>query len=84
MIDNDFLRTLSAKAADLLPLANEARLKAEHQLFELLQGALKPLNLVSRDEFLAQTQLLTRAEARLAELERRLGELEQQKANPDA
>jgi BMFP domain-containing protein YqiC len=84
MIDNDFLRTLSAKAADLLPMANEARLKAEHELFELLQGALKPLNLVSRDEFLAQTQLLARAEARLAELERRLGELEQHKTTPDA
>jgi BMFP domain-containing protein YqiC len=77
MIDNDFLRTLSTKASELLPLANEARLKAEHELFDLLQGALKPLHLVSRDEFLAQTQLLARAETRLAELERRLSELEQ-------
>jgi BMFP domain-containing protein YqiC len=84
MIDNDFLRALSAKAADLLPMANEAKAKAERELFELLQGALKPLNLVSRDEFQAQTQLLTRAEARLAELERRLAELEQRGSDPDA
>jgi Uncharacterized protein conserved in bacteria len=84
MIDNDFLRKLSAKAADLMPLANEARLKAEHELFELLQGALKPLNLVSREEFLAQTQLLARAEARLSELEQRLQELEQRKRSADA
>jgi BMFP domain-containing protein YqiC len=77
MIDNDFLRTLSAKAAALMPLASEARQKAERELLDLLQGALKPLNLVPRDEFLAQSQALARAEARLVELERRLRELEE-------
>ncbi|MDR0781326.1 MAG: accessory factor UbiK family protein [Pseudomonadales bacterium] len=76
MIDNDFLRTLSTKAATLLPLANEAKEKAERELFDLLHSALKPLNLVSRDEFLAQTQLLARAQTRLTELERRLEALE--------
>ena len=83
MIDNDFLQRLSAKAAGLLPMASDARAKAEHELFELLQGALKPLNLVSRDEFLAQTQLLARAEARLATLEQRLEEIERSKVGPN-
>ncbi|HWK54140.1 MAG TPA: accessory factor UbiK family protein [Hyphomicrobiales bacterium] len=76
MIDNDFLRSLSTKAAALFPAASEAREKIEQELFTLLKSALGPLNLLSRDEFETQMQVLTQAEARISELERRVAELE--------
>lgn len=50
--------------------------QAQQQMKEGLQAQLSHLNLVSRDEFDAQTALLAKAQARLAELEARLNELE--------
>lgn len=76
MIDNDFLHNLSAKAAALFPAASEARDRIERELFTLLKSALGPLNLLSREEFETQMQVLTQAEARIDALERRVAELE--------
>ena len=76
MIDNEFLRSLSAKAATILPAAGAAREKAEQELFSLLKSALAPLNLVSREEFLAQLEVLKQAQQKIAELEQRLEGLE--------
>ena len=76
MIDNEFLKSLSAKAAALLPAAGAAREQAEQELFKLLQSALAPLNLVSREEFQAQLKVLEQAQAQISELEARLQALE--------
>jgi len=44
----------------------------------VLQANLAKLDLLARDEFLAQTKVLERTRARLEELEKRLAELESQ------
>ncbi|QGG79336.1 accessory factor UbiK family protein [Litorivicinus lipolyticus] len=55
--------------------------QAQTQVKETMAQGLASLDLVSRDEFEAQTQLLARADARIAELEARLSALD---STPDA
>jgi len=82
MIDNAFIRELSAKAATLLPAADAAREKVEQELFSLFKSSLAPLNLVSREEFLAQLKVLHQAQAQIAALEQRLQKLEAPPVEP--
>ena len=77
MLDSEFLRSLSARAAALFPAAESARTKLEQELYGLLQGTLGKLHLVTREEFDAQRQVLARATSRIAELEERVQQLEQ-------
>ncbi len=49
----------------------------EHNLRAALSGVFQRLDLVTREEFDVQREVLARARARLAELEQRLAELEQ-------
>ncbi len=76
MLNHDFLQTLSRKAADLFPAAEAARAKLETELYALLQASLGKLNLVTREEFDAQRELLARAGDRIADLEQRIATLE--------
>ena len=82
MIDNDFLRNLSARAAGLFPAADAARQKLEKELYTLLQGSMAKLNVVTKEEFVAQTRLLDQARAQIAALELKMAALEQD-ARPD-
>jgi ubiquinone biosynthesis accessory factor UbiK len=76
MLNNEFLRSLSTRAAALFPAAESARVKLEQELYGLLQSSLGKLHLVTREEFDAQREVLTRAAARIAELEERLDKVE--------
>jgi BMFP domain-containing protein YqiC len=76
MLNHDFLQTLSRKAADLFPAAEAARTKLEKEMYALLQASLGKLQLVTREEFDAQRELLARADARIADLEQRIAKLE--------
>jgi ubiquinone biosynthesis accessory factor UbiK len=76
MINNEFLQSLSRKAAGLFPAATEARAKLESELYALLQLSLSKLHIVTREEFDAQCAVLAKANQRIAELEQRLAEME--------
>lgn len=76
MFNQEFLHGLSAKAAALFPAADQARAKLQQDLYSLLQSTLGKLQLVTREEFDAQREVLARANARIAELERRLDALD--------
>ena len=76
MFNNEFLQSLSRKAADLFPAAQNARAKLEKDLYALLQASLGKLNVVTREEFDNQCALLERAGKRIAELEQRITQLE--------
>jgi BMFP domain-containing protein YqiC len=76
MIDSDFLQKLSARAAGLFPAADAARAKLEKELYGLLQTSLGKLNVVTREEFVAQARLLEQARAQIAALEVQMAALE--------
>jgi BMFP domain-containing protein YqiC len=80
MLDNEFLRSLSARAAALFPAAEAARTKIEQQMYTLLQDTLGKLNVVTREEFAAQQRVLEKATLQIGLLEQKLTELEQQKS----
>jgi ubiquinone biosynthesis accessory factor UbiK len=71
---NDFAQRLSQDLQQALPLIGKLLPKRELQL--ALQTALGKLNLVSREEFDAQTAVLQRTRQRLEELETRCAQLE--------
>ena len=76
MIDKDFLQTLSTRAVGLFPAAEAARAKLEKELYGLLQGSLGKLNVVTKEEFVAQARLLEQARAQIAALEVQMAALE--------
>jgi BMFP domain-containing protein YqiC len=76
MLNQEFLRSLSSKAASLFPAAESARARLEQELYGLLQTSLGKLQLVTREEFDAQRAVLARAADRISELEQRLDQLD--------
>lgn len=78
MINNEFIRNLSAKAAQVFPAAGAVQQDVEKRLYELLQTTFARLNLVSREEFEAQRAVLARATETVRELEQKLAQLEAQ------
>ena len=76
MLDQNFLRQLSERAAALLPAAEAKRKELEQDMFRLLQDNLGKLNLVTRDDLETQLRVLEQASTRIAELEQRVAELE--------
>ena len=76
MLDNNFLRELSRRLSAIFPMAEELggelRTKIEQQLKQSFSG----LDLLSREEFDAQTKALKRAEQRIQELESLVQELD--------
>lgn len=77
VLDPRSIDDIARKLADSLPEGlRHAREDAERNFREALQGALSRLDLVTREEFDAQADVLARARARLEELEQRIAELE--------
>lgn len=80
MLDFSKLEAAAGRLSELLP-AGPRELGAElrHNLKPLLESALARMNLVTREEFDAQTRVLRRTREKLTELERQVTELEQGK-----
>ncbi len=73
-MNSQVLEDLSRKIRELA--ASSPAADAEKNLRALLQGAFTKLELVNREEFDIQADLLRRTKEKLAQLENRLGELE--------
>ncbi|WP_153101493.1 accessory factor UbiK family protein [Paraburkholderia hayleyella] len=73
---NDVFNDLQARVGDLLK--NSPVKDVERNVKAVLSQGFSKLDLVTREEFDTQTQVLVRTRARLEELERRIAELEQQ------
>ena len=82
MIDLKLIDELSRKLADSLP-PGLARIKdeADEQFRLVLARAFERMNLVTREEFDAQTAVLARTREKLEQLQRQIEQLEQ---NQDA
>ncbi|PKO24827.1 MAG: phosphoheptose isomerase [Betaproteobacteria bacterium HGW-Betaproteobacteria-8] len=73
-MSSQVIEDLSKKIRELA--ASSPAADAEKNLRALLQGAFTKLELVNREEFDIQADLLRRTKEKLAQLENRLGELE--------
>lgn len=71
----DVLNDLQNRVSDLLK--NSPARDVERNVRAMLSQGFSKLDLVTREEFDAQTQVLVRTRQRLEELERRVAELEQ-------
>ncbi|MEQ1440148.1 accessory factor UbiK family protein [Fontimonas sp. SYSU GA230001] len=77
-MDTRQLEDLAAKLSRLLPPGlNGLRRELEDNFRAVLRANLEKWDLVSRERFDTQAELLARTQARLAAMERRLAELEQ-------
>ncbi|TDV18483.1 accessory factor UbiK family protein [Paraburkholderia caballeronis] len=78
----DVFNDLQSRVSELLK--NSPARDVERNVRAMLSQGFSKLELVTREEFDAQTQVLVRTRARLEELERRVAELEQKLpvANP--
>lgn len=88
MFDRSFLEDLSKRLSSLLPMAEEVREDLRTKIEQQLKKSFASLDLLSREEFDAQSNALKRAEARIQELETTLVELstrldEFEKTSPD-
>jgi len=77
MIDLKLIDDLSRKLTEALP-PGLARLKEEtdEQFRQVLTRAFERMNLVTREEFDAQSAVLARTREKLSQLERQIDELE--------
>jgi len=81
-MNDRLLSELSARLAEIAA-ANPAK-DLEHNLRGFLAGAFARLELVSREEYDVQCQVLARSREKLAALEARVVELEARLASPRA
>ena len=72
----EIVEDLSSKIKETL--SNSPIRDFEHNIRALLQSAFTKMELVSREEFDVQTEVLRRAQEKLADLEKKLEALEQQ------
>jgi BMFP domain-containing protein YqiC len=73
MLDLRMIDELTRKLGEALPPGvNQARDEAERRFRSVLTSAFERMNLVSREEFEAQCQVLEATRAKLAELEERV------------
>ena len=72
----EIVEDLSSKIKETL--SNSPISDFEHNIRALLQSAFTKMELVSREEFDIQAEVLRRAEQKLADLEKKLEALEQQ------
>lgn len=78
MFDSKFIDDLARQISNSIPSGVKgARQDFEKNIHTLLQGALARLDLVTREEFDTQTQVLLRTREKLEQLERTVGEMEQ-------
>lgn len=77
MVDPKKLDDIAKKLSDAVPeRLKSAKDEMSKQFKQVLQTQLSKLDLVSRDEFDTQTQVLLRTRQKLEELEKKLSELE--------
>lgn len=77
MINPEIINRIGQQIAGLIPeQAKQTQQEVEKNIHAILQGAFARLDLVTRDEFSAQTAVLQRTREKLDELETRLNELE--------
>jgi ubiquinone biosynthesis accessory factor UbiK len=74
MVENKLFEDIDRRMRDILARSPAADL--EKNLRALLQSAFSRLDLVTREEFDVQREVLARTRAKLAELEAKLAELE--------
>ncbi len=79
MLDNKIIDDISRRISALITASPIADI--EKNLHPLLQGVFAKLDLVTREEFDVQTQVLQRIREQLTQLEQRLAELEAQSTN---
>ena len=77
MLNNELLQELSARISALVPQAQAAGRDLEKAVHDILQQGFSKLNLVTREEFEAQQKGLERAEVTIAQLEKKIAQLEQ-------
>lgn len=80
MLEKQFLDELTHKIAQLMPRATELGEDMRGSLKQLLQSSFGKLNILTREEFEAQMDALSRAEQRIASLEREMQAMEKQLA----
>ncbi len=77
MIDTKLLDDLARNLSKLIPSGiGEIQKDLEHNFRTVLQSTFSKLNLVSREEFDVQSEVLARTRARLEVLEKQVKELE--------
>lgn len=80
MIKKDFLNEFIQQASQLMP-GNQSRDELQKSLQVLAQSTLAKLDLVTRDEFDAQREVLARTRAKLDALEKELETLSERLEN---
>ncbi|MDR3419411.1 MAG: accessory factor UbiK family protein [Nevskia sp.] len=84
MLDPKQLEDLAARLSRVLPPGLKGlRSELEDNFRAVLRASLDRLELVSRERFDVQAELLARTQARLANLEKRLKTLEQQRGTTE-
>ncbi|MBE0511320.1 MAG: accessory factor UbiK family protein [Chromatiales bacterium] len=82
-MQNNFIDEISQKlAAALPPGAQQLKDDLEKNARSILHAQLSKLDLVTREEFAVQSQVLARSRAKLEAMEKRLAELEAQLLRP--
>ena len=82
MIDKNVIDELGRKISDLLPAGvDQLQADVEANIRALLQTTLSKMNLVTREEFDVQTDLLQRTREKLEQLEQDLKTLLEQRKN---
>lgn len=77
MKDKNFLNDLASRLSKVLPESMHKMQKdLEKNFHVILQSAFNKLNLVTREEFDAQTKVLARSRKKIEELEKKVAALE--------
>ena len=77
MMDLRFVDELSRKLGESLPPGfGQARTEAEEQFRQVLARAFERMNLVTREEFDAQTAVLARTREKLEQLQQQVAQLD--------
>ena len=77
MLNRDVFNEIATKISDALPEpARKMQTQFKQQVEDLIMQGLKDFNVVTREDYEKQIEKLSKAEAKLAELETRLANLE--------
>ena len=81
MFDTKFIDDLARQISEAIPAGVKGMQEdVQKNIHTLLQGALSRLDMVTREEFDAKTQVLARTREQLGQLEKTLTGLEQKKS----
>jgi hypothetical protein len=81
MIDTRFIDDLARQISEAIPAGVKGMQEdVQKNIHTLLQGALSRLDLVTREEFDAQSQVLLRTREKLEQLEKAVTEMEGKKS----